>query len=827
MRLRFWLRWAARDLRQRWLQVLAIALIIALGTGVYSGLGGQEAFRVASLDRSYALVSMYDLRLTLTPGSYLPQEQAEQAFADVEGVRTVEPRLVLDTQLEVVGREDEVQVAARILGVDTRGDGPRLNRAYLEAGRDLGRYDERHALVEAKFARHHDVEPGDRLRFAGDLEVRVVGSGQLPEYFMVMPPGAIFTVLAGEAAFAVVHLPLATAQAYDGRPAQVNEMLFEFAPDADADAVAAAIEEVAVATFPGVGASVSRRADDPVHNLLYTDAVEDQAMFDFFAWVLLAGATLAAFNLAGRVVESQRRQLGIGMALGVPRAQLAVRPLLIGVQIALLGTLLGLAAGLAFSWLMGGLFTDVMPLPEWVGTMVHGPSFLTAAALGVLLPLVATLIPVWRAVRAPPLDALHGHLIARSSGLNRWLRRLRLPGSMIAQMPWKNALGSVRRSGLTVLGIATAAVLLSLFFGIRDTFVGTVDGVSRAFLHGAPDRLTVVLRGFRPPAHPEIEQLRGLQAQDGRPLVAVLEPELVLPATLRAEEAGEALSVSLAFVDRESRIWTPTLLEGELRGPAEGVADAPPGLVISRKLADDLGLAVGAEALLQHPRRTFLLMVGSVDTPVTIMGIHDNPVRALAYLDRGHVGITGLGNSANVLTMVPAEGVKPEALRRILFGQPGVASVQSVAETIAALDEALELVTRMIAIIQGVVVLLAFLIAFNATTINLDDRAREIATMFAFGLRPRTVVRLQAVENLLLGLAGAAVGLAVGIPLLHRFMAVRMEDMLEELGLVVTLAPGTVAVIVALTAGVVALTPLVHVRRLRRLDVPSTLRVME
>ena len=109
----------------------------------------------------------------------------------------------------------------------------------------------------------------------------------------------------------------------------------------------------------------------------------------------------------------------------------------------------------------------------------------------------------------------------------------------------------------------------------------------------------------------------------------------------------------------------------------------------------------------------------------------------------------------------------------------------------------------------------------------MDDRAREIATLFAFGVRPRTVLWLQMGENLLFWVLGAALGLAAGIPLLRGFMAVRMEDMLEEIGLVVTVAPATLVAIVALTAGVVALTPLVLARRLRRIDVPSTLRVME
>ena len=827
MRLRFWLRWAARDLRQRWAQVLAIAAIIALGTGMYAGLGGQETWRVASLDASYGALRMYDLRLTLTPGSRLPADEVRPAFSALSGVRTVEPRLVLDTQLEVVGREHEVRVAARIHGVDTDAGGPRLNLLAIEAGRGLARGDLRHAVLEEKFARYYGIEPGARVRLAGGLEVEVVGSGHVPEHLLVMPPGSIFVVVAGEASFGVVTLPLAAAQEHAGLPGQVNEVLFELEPGADPAAVAADIEAAAGAAFPGVGVRIALQADDPVHNLLYTDAVEDQVMLDFFAWILLAGATLAAFSLAGRVVESQRRQIGIGMALGVPRAWIALRPLLMGLQMAALGTLLGLATGYLFAWLLGGVFEEMMPLPVSAGTLLHAPSFLTAAALGILLPLVATMVPVWRAVRSPPLAAIHGHLIARGSGLNRWLTGLRLPGTVVAQLPLKNALRSVRRSALTVLGIATAVILLTMFLGIRDTLDGTLGQVERAFLHRSADRFTVVLSGFSRPDHPQIERMRQLESEDGRPLIGVLETGLLLPGELRAAgaEAGAALAVALEFVDPASAVWTPTLVAGGLRPPVEQAAS--PGLVISRKLADDLGLQVGSTAVLEHPHRMAVVIVRSIETEVVVSGIHDNPVRALAYVDRGQRPFTGFEDAINLLSVVPAPGVDHDTLRRALFGQPGIASAEPVRQIVDGLDEVIAMLGSVLAVVQVAVIALAFLIAFNATSINVDDRAREIATMYAFGLRPPTVLRLQMGENLLLGLLGAALGLAAGIPLLRGFMAVRMEDMLEEIGLVVAVAPLTLLAIVLLTAGVVAATPLVLSRRLRRIDVPSTLRVME
>ena len=59
--LRLRIIWSWRDLRRRWLLVTALALVIAVGTGVFAGLGGTSAWRLQSNDRSYASLRMHDL----------------------------------------------------------------------------------------------------------------------------------------------------------------------------------------------------------------------------------------------------------------------------------------------------------------------------------------------------------------------------------------------------------------------------------------------------------------------------------------------------------------------------------------------------------------------------------------------------------------------------------------------------------------------------------------------------------------------------------------------------------------------------------------------
>ena len=81
---------------------------------------------------------------------------------------------------------------------------------------------------------------------------------------------------------------------------------------------------------------------------------------------------------------------------------------------------------------------------------------------------------------------------------------------------------------------------------------------------------------------------------------------------------------------------------------------------------------------------------------------------------------------------------------------------------------ALDAFTGILGVAAAITLLLAFLIAFNATSIATDERAREHATMFAFGLPRRSVVAMGMGENAVIGLLGTVVGVAMGF-LLTRY----------------------------------------------------------
>lgn len=817
MKLGFWLRWSWRDLKARWLQVVAVALIIALGTGIYSGLGGQRSWREASNDASYSQLNMYDLQMKLADGSYLDYTDLQDALADIEGVEAVDMRLILPTLVDASTADDTVLASGRIVGVDVRNDGPQINKLYATEGRVLttADADTPNALLEVQFAEDNDLQVGDTLRITGDVALNLVGTGQSPEYFYVMVDSSTF----GLGSFAVVFVSLETAQSLINRPGVVNNAVFTTRAGADVAAVQVAIDTRMQERFPTVGATFNTKYEDAVHKQLYDDAKNDQATWDLVAMLFLLGAAFGTFNLTGRMVESQRRQIGIGMALGVPRRWLAFRPLLVGVQIAVLGTLFGLILGYGFSQLFASLFKSLIPLPIWKIDL-YWPAYIRGAVLGIVLPMVATLIPVFRAVRVSPLDAIRsGNLVGKGGGLSWLANRLPLPGKSFTQMPFKNVLRAPWRSFLTMLGIAMAITLLSMFVGFLDSFVATMDQAEKAYLHEGKDRVWVILDYFYPTDSALVTDLEATTQPDGSTLFAKTEIGLMLGGTLKNGNADEDIEVSLELYDGAAEgIWRPTLTEGRWTSD---------GIIISPKAAKDLGVEVGDTITLEHPKREGPLAFRLTESTYTVVGLHDNPLRALAYMDMANAADMGLAGETNLLVVTPVNGADSDTIKQAFFAQSGVASVDAINDISEGFSEAVKIFAQVLTVVQGIVVFMAFLIAFNSTTINIDERVREIATMFAFGLPLRTVTRMQMLENLLIGLVGTLVGIVLGWLVLNQFLTVRVEEQLEDFQFVIRIAPMTLITSIVLGVLTVALTPLVSIRKMVKMDIPSTLRVME
>jgi putative ABC transport system permease protein len=91
----------------------------------------------------------------------------------------------------------------------------------------------------------------------------------------------------------------------------------------------------------------------------------------------------------------------------------------------------------------------------------------------------------------------------------------------------------------------------------------------------------------------------------------------------------------------------------------------------------------------------------------------------------------------------------------------------------------------------------------------------------------KTVVALTVIEAALLGVLGTTLGILCGYGILNWMTNATIPAVTPELGVSATLSNMNIQVTLLLGIGVVAVAPLLSIRRLRRLDVSSALRLVE
>jgi len=424
---------------------------------------------------------------------------------------------------------------------------------------------------------------------------------------------------------------------------------------------------------------------------------------------------------------------------------------------------------------------------------------------------VATLLPVARAVRVRPVDAIRtGPTVVHRNRVSRFLAPL-AAGNSIRRMPFRNVWRAPRRTLLTALAIAAAVATLIGVIGIVDSIIVTIDRSEAAVIGDEPNRLDVGLSGFALDGAPELATI--LHA----PGAGAAEPYLRLGGTMQAGD--ERIDTLLDLTPFDSNIWRPPLRAGALDTDR-------PGIVIAEKAAEDLDVGVGDEITLRHPRRE----AGGyrmTDSRVRVEGVHRIPYRFMAFMDSRDAGMMDLAGVYNAATVVAAPGTPVTTTQRNLFFTPGVASAQPITTFADTIREMMTRFLDVLRVIEAAVLLLALLIAFNSSAINVDERAREHATMFAFGVRLRTVLTNTVTESVIVGLLGTILGVGLGWLIVGYVTGVMLPQTLPDVTVDAAVAPSTVLTGVLLGVVAVATAPVFTVRRLRRMNIPATLRVVE
>lgn len=769
----------ARDILAHWAQVGTIMLVLALGIMMFSGpLLAQRDLR-DSIQTVYRLTRYEDFSLGFASA---PASAARRVRATA-GVEAAEGRLVRDLLATVKGRS----ITLRIVSIPDEGL-PTVNSLIPEAG-SSGDPKEGEFLVEHHLAREFGLVPGDQITvFApgGTTALRAAGSAVSPEYLRLVRNRSEY--VSDPRLFGVAFARYSTAARLLEAEGTINEVAARVRDGSDPRA---AMREAARALSGYNMTSAQEGADKPGAVALELETGDIAKLALFFSILLLAVAALALYITMTRIVLSQQREIGITRALGYGGGTLIGHYLGYGGVIGLAGGALGTAAGYALSRLFIDLYADVFGLPL-VRATIDPAILLLGFAAALLFAVAGALVPARHAVRMRPAEAIRTGPGLSPVQAPRAAARRGWPLPPWLRFSLRNLSRNRRRVLLTCLGVAGTICVLVTATGGKDSIDHAVDKYVNGVLRW---NVAAAWQGEPAPAG----TLDAVRELDG---VIDAEPAVEAPGVLAFE--GETTDVQVQALQADT----------EMHGvyPAGGRQKPGPGeLVLSKAMTRKIPVDTGDVV-------TLSTAAGSL--PFTVAGFVNEPIGGVCYADLGYVqelvaGATGVPGAYNAVLA----STQPKASERVAREMRKLSEVSQVVtrQSIERLsDELMGAIRSLLVLFYVLAFAMGFATLFSMTTVNLLERAREVATMRTLGAGRARIFSLVTLESLaVVGLA-LLPGIAMGA-LLEWVLVTRLLTS-ERLAPDAILRPATVLIVVAASLAVILLSELPATARLWRMD---------
>ncbi|QFI68538.1 ABC transporter permease [Sinorhizobium alkalisoli] len=778
-----------RDLRRLWGQVLAIALVVA--GGVASLVMSTGSFR--SLDETrtayYERHQFADIfaEVTRAPKTLVAR------IAEISGVAAVEARIAEFALLDIPNFREPA--TGRLISLPENGP-PLLNRPYMRVGRLPDANDPDEVMVNESFAKAHSFEPGDR--FSATLngrkrELTIVGIALSPELVYAIGPG---DRMPDDRRFGVIWMSeraLAEACDLDGAFSSVSLKLMPDAVETDViDAIDDLLERY------GGGAAYGRK-DQTSHAYLNHGLDMLRNMSRTLPPIFLIVSAFLVNLTLSRLVALEREQIGLLKALGYRDTSIVVHYLKFVAATALIGIMIGSAAGTWLGSYVTRLFGEYYRFPflvfsENFNVYVLAAVLSTAAALGGALRSLREITSLQAAVAMqPPAPPTFRRLLLGWPTFGTLISRRTM-------MMLRNIARKPIRAALATLGMAFATGILVVSLFVRNAMEELIDVTY--FMADRQDA-TISFAEKRPETVLfDVSRLPGVLA---------VEPYRQVPIRVRkgSRERRTLLSGRPAGADL-SRIIDVDLRTVSL--PEAGVAISA---YLGRLLDARVGDIVEVD-LLDGRRRTIQLTVAAlVEDYFGIAAMMD--AQALSRLLREAPTVNGVHLSVDDGKL----DLLYEAIKRI----PTVAGVALQRVSLVNFRQSLAIiVTTMAGIYTGLSVVIAFGVVYNSARISLSEHARELATLRVLGFSQGETMRILLLELAVIVALAQPPGWAIGYGL-SWVMNKQLAGELMRAPLVVENATYVLATAIVFFAALIS--ALVVGRRVYELDLVSVLKTRE
>lgn len=481
--------------------------------------------------------------------------------------------------------------------------------------------------------------------------------------------------------------------------------------------------------------------------LMYSNASASiRSVGNIFPVVLYMVAAMVTFTTMTRFVDEERTNAGIFKALGYRNRDIVAKFVLYGFLAGTVGTILGTLLG---HYLLAGVISDVI-----TAGMVVGKSqeyfYWSYSLLALALSWVSSVLPAYLVARRELHDEAAQLLLPKPpvKGSKILLERLSFIWSRLSfthKVTARNIFRYKQRMLMTIFGVAGSVALLFAGLGIQSSVGGVVE------------------RQFE-----QIQQYQMIVAEKSS---ATEQEKADLESTLQADRIHASQKIYSKSIEKDFKgkagLQTITMMvtSGEDFKPFIALeengqeVEITAGAVVSQKLAQLANVKVGDELELDGKE-------------IKVAAISENYVGHFVYLNRATYeqvyGTSPQDNTYLVKLKEPTPS-NTEKEAAVFMKKAAVSGVVQNATAIHLFESVASSLNKTMAILVLVSVLLAIVILYNLTNINVAERIRELSTIKVLGFHNKEVTLYIYRETMVLSLVGIALGLVAG-HYLHQFL---------------------------------------------------------
>lgn len=504
---------------------------------------------------------------------------------------------------------------------------------------------------------------------------------------------------------------------------------------------------------------VTTREAFPGYSGYGDDAERIGAVAKVFPLFFFLVAALVSLTTMTRMVEEERIQIGTFKALGYGTGMIASKYLAYAILTSVIGTVVGLLVGYQlFPKIIMYAYSIMYDIPIRV-TVFHWDYAVISLLMAVATTTIATLTATLSELRQTPAQLMQPK--APKPGKRILLERIKPIWSRLSfsqKVSFRNVFRFKRRFYMTVLGIAGCTALLITAFGLSDS-ISDVSGkqFSQIFKYDGQ-----VVFDTKEANKSDIEKIMTSEKQIQQYL-----PVQTETVDAKGNQSNQTYIANIMVIDNEKALQD--FIHLKERPSKKRVKLTDEGVIINEKLAKLIQVDVGDTFTFHDPdNRAF---------DVLVTGITENYMSHYIYFTTAYYEkVTNEPVEFNTALFITKELPSDQQmeLKETLLKKDGLNAVIFLDSIAESFNETMEMLNTVVLILIISAGLLAFVVLFNLTNINIMERIREIATIKVLGFRNREVDAYIFRENLYLSIIGTFVGLVLGV-LLHRYVIQTME----------------------------------------------------